>query len=591
MLRKINDMRLSTRIIGLALLVVLSVLVVNYVIFVRGHRRSAEEAMVEKAEAFTAVADQTKQHVAKLNMQGVFRTDELVTEVQQLAAAGKSYTESKVFGTVPVVAGWTAAMDAAKAEGIDFRISSFNARNKSNEPAPGSFEAAVLTDLETQARAGNGDTLARIDTDTNALHFMRAIRLSEDCMMCHGHKGNSYDTDNDGKDILGFTMEDWKVGDVHGAYHVVLPLTPVDQQVASFITTGLMWTVPMAGAAVYIFVLVLRRMFGRPIANLIQRIQLIQKTNDLTQHVDVTSKDEVGQLGECFNGFVGTLRDVLGQVNGSTAEVAAAATQIAASSEETATNMHLQNEQVTQVSAAIEEMAASVSEVAKKAADAAGSAGKAGEAAAQGGQIVQGTVEGMHAISAVVSESTTSVKALGRRSEEIGAVISVINDIADQTNLLALNAAIEAARAGEHGRGFAVVADEVRKLADRTTKATVEVSESIKAIQTETGAAVGRMDAGNEQVAKGVTQAGEAGESLQVIVRAARDVASMIQSIAAATEEQAATSEQISRSIEQINAASRQANEGANQAAEASTQLSLKAEQLRAMVGRFKICG
>ncbi len=165
----------------------------------------------------------------------------------------------------------------------------------------------------------------------------------------------------------------------------------------------------------------------------------------------------------------------------------------------------------------------------------------------------------------------------------------MINDIADQTNLLALNAAIEAARAGEHGRGFAVVADEVRKLAERTTSATEEVSSSIRGIQGETASAVSRIEAGSERVGKGVDLANQAGSSLETIVQGSKSVQGMVQDIAAAANQQASASDEIARAIENISSVTRQSSEGAGQASEAAGDLALQSEQLMSLVGRFKV--
>lgn len=590
MFQSIKNLGLGMRITLATVFVLLVVVGVNYVVFVNGYRSSAHNQMIERAAAFTALADETKNHVGRLAEAGAFDMDHLVEELKAITAKGGHYRESTIFSTLPIVAGWTAAGEAAEREGMDFNIRAFRARNKDNEPVPGGFEANLLTDLEKQVTSKGADWITRVNPDTNSLHFMRAVTLTADCMMCHGQPGNQWDTDKDGKDVLGFAMEGWKVGDMHGAYQIVAPLAPLDAQVASFIGSGLMVSVPLVILSIIGFVVMLRFMFARPVRAMIERVRdIAEGDGDLTARIEVKREDELGQLAKFFNAFIANIQDIIRQVSGSASDVASAATEIASSSEQMSRGMSEQSAQVSQISSAVEEMAASVSEVARKSNEATHEAGESGRVAEEGGTIVQSTIEGMQSINEAVLAGAASVEELGRRGQQIGEIIDVINDIADQTNLLALNAAIEAARAGEHGRGFAVVADEVRKLADRTTKATEEISESIREIQSETSNAVARMNTGTEQVNEGVERATNAGRSLEQIVSSARSVATVISEIAAATEEQAATSDEISRNIEAINAVTQETVQGASQAASASVELSNRAEQLRALVSRFRV--
>jgi len=590
MLSFVKNLGLGARITAATVFVLLLVVGVNYLVFVDGYRDSAQNQMIERAAAFTALADETKNHVGRMAEANAFDMDRLIAELREVTSKGGHYRDTTIFSTLPIVAGWTAAGEAAAREGMDFNIRAFKARNPENEPAPGTFEAELLRDLEMQVSKRGEDWVSRINTQTNSLHFMRAVTLTSDCMMCHGTPGNQWDTDKDGKDVLGFAMEGWKVGDMHGAYQIVAPLAPLDAQVASFVGSGLQISIPLVILTIVGFVFMLRMMFSRPVRAMIDRVRdIAEGEGDLTARIEIKREDELGQLGKFFNAFIQNIQEIISQVSRSAGEVASAATQIASSSEQMSSGMSEQSSQVSQISSAVEEMAASVSEVARKSSDATQEAAESGKVAEEGGSIVQSTIEGMKSISAAVIAGAASVEELGKRGQQIGAIIEVINDIADQTNLLALNAAIEAARAGEHGRGFAVVADEVRKLADRTTKATEEIGESIREIQTETTNAVARMNTGTEQVNHGVEKATQAGQSLEQIVASARSVAAVISEIAAATEEQAATSDEISRNIESINAVTQETVQGASQAASASVELSGRAEELRALVSRFKV--
>lgn len=349
-----------------------------------------------------------------------------------------------------------------------------------------------------------------------------------------------------------------------------------------------------AGIVAYFVLIVIPASYIITQRSIVRPIKLASSTmremeGDLTKRLEINSKDEIGEIATQFNAFTEKVQSLVRQVISATNDVAGAATQIATSSENMAQGMESQKDQTMQISAAIEQLSASVNDVATQSNEAASNARDSGEVAKQGGQVVRDTVEAMNTIRDSVLSSLGLVSELGRRGDEIGAIIAVINDIADQTNLLALNAAIEAARAGEHGRGFAVVADEVRKLADRTTQATEQVSNTIRAIQDETKQAVNMMNTGSTQVEQGVERAQQAGKSLEQIVGRTNDVSHLITSIAAATEEQSAASTEISQGVERINEVTIQSARGASEAAKAANVLSEHAEGLQSLVSQFRV--
>ncbi|HBM09816.1 methyl-accepting chemotaxis protein [Pseudomonas sp. Choline-3u-10] len=310
---------------------------------------------------------------------------------------------------------------------------------------------------------------------------------------------------------------------------------------------------------------------------------------DLTRRITVTSRDEIGQLGSNFNAFVSKLQNVIGNIAGATAQLATAAEQLSAVTVQTSAGVSNQQHETAQMASAITEMTATSQEVATNTSHAFGAASEADKQAKAGDRVVSATITAINDLAREVEESAAIIGKLRGDSENIGAVLDVIKSIAEQTNLLALNAAIEAARAGEQGRGFAVVADEVRTLARRTQQSTTEIEGLVVTLQGGAERAVAAMKLSRERTLATVGQAREAGESLASITRAVDTILQINTQIASAAEEQTAVSLEIQCSVINIQQVSEQTSAGAVQTATASTELARLGEQLRGLVGQFRV--
>ncbi len=320
-----------------------------------------------------------------------------------------------------------------------------------------------------------------------------------------------------------------------------------------------------------------------------ETIMIKLSEGDLTSRMIGEYKGNYKRLQGVVNKLGESLENLVGEMFKAVMATANASNEISSSTEEMAAGAQEQSQQATEIASAVEQMTQTILETTRNANSAANTAKEAGSIANEGGKVVEETISGMNKIAEVVRKSAKTVKELGKGSDQIGEIVQVIDDIADQTNLLALNAAIEAARAGEQGRGFAVVADEVRKLAERTTKATKEIADMIKKIQKDTGEAVVSMNEGTEEVENGIQLADKAGQSLKDIITGSNKVVDVASQVAAASEEQSSASEQISKNIESIANVTNQSAAGIQQVARASEDLNRLTDGLRKLISKFKI--
>jgi len=353
-----------------------------------------------------------------------------------------------------------------------------------------------------------------------------------------------------------------------------------------WIQFGAMFVAIVAGIAIAVWV---SRSIASGTTMVLERAATIAKGDLSGAAIVITTNDELGELASAINGMQQSLRETISSVSASAERIATASEEFSATAAEQASGAESQKDQTNQVATAMQEMSSTVQQVSDNSNKAAEASRKAAEIARHGGSIVEDTLVKMHAIADSVGQTARKVQELGKSSNQIGEIIGVIDDIADQTNLLALNAAIEAARAGEQGRGFAVVADEVRKLAERTSKATKEITQMIQNIQTETKSAVEAMQSGTKQVELGVEATTQAGNSLQEIIKSSEKVGEMVMLIATAATEQSSATEEINSNVEQIAKITQETATGANESAKAVHELSNLATELHAIVSKFRV--
>lgn len=405
--------------------------------------------------------------------------------------------------------------------------------------------------------------------------------------------------------LAGRTAEALDIAHGDGSHHANLMLRALDKMAkvslkhatetaardAQVAHTALLLSIGLTLAAVVAAILIGLFVSGRlshPLRQLQHQVQAVAE-GDLSVVLRSASSDELGRLTGSFDQMVKQLREIIARVSETSATVAKATQELYGTSEQIASGAEVAAAQTESVATASEEMAATSHDIAHSCQVAVDGVTQASQATNKGFEVVKHTVDGIRQRGERTRENAAIIASLGGRSDQIGAIVATIEDIADQTNLLALNAAIEAARAGEQGRGFAVVADEVRALAERTTKATKEISDMIRAIQAETKTAIVSMEEEVRGTERGADEAAQLDTSLQDILNQVNAVTDQVNQIATAAEEQSATTGEITDNIHRMTQIIQDTARGSHETASSASSLSGQAEGLQRLVARFRL--
>ncbi|NJD06828.1 MAG: DUF3365 domain-containing protein [Methylococcaceae bacterium] len=571
--------------INLALLV-LMLAITGLSLFVYAHQQRKEvvAAEVRGARNLILVAESIRANVVEMWKNGLYNNDMLK---QAAKITDPKQRMDRLNFLVPMFNAWHVVRDSSSSDQSKFflKIPRQNPRNPANTP----------DDLERQIleRFGADSSLteyAFVDETNQQVRYFRPVRLEQQCLLCHGDPATSEALwgNKDGNDVLGYRMENKKIGDLHGALEIVTSLKESDVA----ITHAVLWFGLFAFISFLIIAAVVYNVTNaflvKPLTEIVLHLQAIGG-GDLTGRLRAEGRSELAWLASSFNSFIKKIQSIIKELRDHGDKVSVASDQLNAIVRQTEEGAQRQQTETEEVARAMSEMADSVQDVARSAAKAAETTRDAGERARGGQQVVEKTVDAITQLAAEVERAAGVIHELENDSDSIGKILQVIKGIADQTNLLALNAAIEAARAGEQGRGFAVVADEVRSLSARTQQATVEIQRTIEQLQEKSRQAVAVMQDSRNRAQDGVRQASMAGQALEDITLMIATITDQNAQIASAAEQQSAVSDEINRNVASISEGSIATVSFAHESSQASANLLSVAQNLRATVDRFKV--
>ncbi len=545
-MRKYSDWSLMTKFISVGVMILVVVSATYFIMNVFGLRQSEINKNVEKARAICLTVDSVRLEMEKKWEQGLFTQD----QIRDFMRKGEM---DKILSAIPVVSAWRSAMRKAGEGGYEFRIPKFSPRNPKNQPDE--VEGAALKKIKSEGLK----EYYVIDEDNNAVRYFLPVKLTEICMTCHGDpaKSEEYWGISGGMDPTGSIMENWKVGEIHGAFEVIQSLDKADEEfMYHILQTAVVGTISIALAILgFIFV---SKGITKPIIKGVDFARILSE-GDLTQTLDIKQKDEVGTLAKTMNQMAASLREIFTNIAIRMDNLLDSSTELTEISQQLSTGSDQTSMKSSTVAAAAEEMSSNMTAVAAAVEETSTNVGMVTSAAeamsATINEIAQNSEKALSITEKAVNQSKSAsvkVNELGQAATEIGVVTETINEISEKTDLLALNATIEAARAGDAGKGFAVVANEIKELARQASDSTLEIKRQIQGIQDSTSSTISEI------------------EQITTVIDSVNEIVS---TIAAAVEEQSITTKEIAANIAQAATGIQEVSQNVGQSSNAASEV------------------